>query len=245
MAIRKDAKTLEGIIIRTVDYKDNDQIVELLTREGRFSFLARGSKKMTSKNASSLLALTKGNYTLFEGPQGGLSLKEATPLRTINPLDDIERVFALNFLGELAKNFTNEVSDYQKVYEILDETLQNLSEGFDALSASLIFFAKMLKENGIALNVSKCVRCGEKRNIVGISYTDGGFVCKDDLHSESERKSAYELKVIRFSFMVPKEKMGSIPFEKKTSISLLKEWGRFVEESFGYKIASLKLLSIF
>lgn len=245
MAIRKEVKTLEGIVIRTVDFKDNDQIVELITRKGRFSFLARGTKKVTSKNASSLLMLTKGKYTLFEGIQGGLSLKEATIERTMSANDDIDRIFALNFLGELLRTFTNELTNFQNVYEVLDETLKNINEGFDPLSACLLFFAKILKENGIALDVSKCVRCQGKRNIVGLSYADGGFICKNDIQSESERKSAYELKVIRFAFLAPIEKMGTISFAKKTALSLLREWGDFVEYGFGVKIASLKFLSAF
>ena len=245
MAIRKEIKKITGIVIRKVDYKDSDQIIEILSKEGRFSFLAKGVKKLTSKNASSLLLLTKGTYTLLEGPQGGLSLKEGSIERTIAISEDPKRVFALNFLSELSRSFINETSNFERLFCLLDKILEEINRGYDPLSASLLFFANLLKENGLTLNVSECVRCGNKRDIIGISYRDGGFICKHHLESESEKRSVYELKVLRYSFLVPLGKIGMVSFENKTTLKLLREWGSFVLDNFGYKITSLKLLSMF
>lgn len=245
MAIRKETRKITGIVIRKVDYKESDQIVEILSKEGRFSFLAKGVKKLTSKNASSLLLLTKGTYTLLEGPQGGLSLKEGSIERTADVLEDPKRIFSFNLLAELSRSFINETSNFEALFDLLDKTLEEIQRGYDPLSASLLFFAKILKENGLALNVSECVRCGSKKDIVGISYRDGGFICKNDLESEGEKRSVYELKVIRYCFLVPTKKIGAISFETNTVLSLLKEWGSFVLDNFGYKITSLKLLSMF
>ena len=38
--------------------------------------------------------------------------------------------------------------------------------------------AQIVKSSGYALEYNSCVLCGSKTNIVNISYTHGGFICK-------------------------------------------------------------------
>ena len=47
-------QTVEGIVIRNVDYNDSDRIVSILNEKGLFSIYAKGVNKIASKNAYSL-----------------------------------------------------------------------------------------------------------------------------------------------------------------------------------------------
>ncbi len=245
MAIRRETKRVEGIVIKRSDYKDSDVMVDILSKEGRLSFLARGVKKPKSKNASSVSLLAKSDFSLFVGPNGGLSLQEGKILNAIDSGDDLEKAAALSIIAELSKKMTSDEEKTGETYSFLSKTLKEMQKGFDPLSATLLYFAYLLKKNGYGLNVCECVRCGSKRKIQGLSYKDGGFVCEEDLISESEKRDAYTLKVVRYSFLVPLEKVGDISFEKNTSIRLLREWAGNVDEWLGTKITSMQLLSVF
>ena len=46
-----------GYVIDSIDYKDNDSIVTILSEDGLISLKARGSKKITSKMNSVLILI--------------------------------------------------------------------------------------------------------------------------------------------------------------------------------------------
>ena len=59
---------VSGIIIGNRIYKENDKSVTLFSKEiGKMSFVARGVRKLTSKNKSSTDLFVYGNYHLTRG----------------------------------------------------------------------------------------------------------------------------------------------------------------------------------
>ena len=59
---------ISGIIIGNRVYKENDKSVTLFSKEiGKMSFVARGVRKLTSKNKSSTDLFVYGNYHLTKG----------------------------------------------------------------------------------------------------------------------------------------------------------------------------------
>ena len=59
---------VSGIIIGNHVYKENDKSVILFSKEvGKMSFVARGVRKLTSKNKSSTDLFVYGNYHLIKG----------------------------------------------------------------------------------------------------------------------------------------------------------------------------------
>ena len=52
--------TVSALILSQSDYRDADVIIRVLTKEyGLLSFIAKGARKMTSKNAGSIIPVTK------------------------------------------------------------------------------------------------------------------------------------------------------------------------------------------
>ena len=56
---------LQGIVIKKIDYKENGNLITLLTKEGKISLIVRGSKKINSvtKNYTNLFTLLDFNST--------------------------------------------------------------------------------------------------------------------------------------------------------------------------------------
>lgn len=245
MASKNETKAYDGIVLRTIDYKETDLLVDILTDEGKKCFLARGAKKLTSKNAPSLRLLTKGTFVIATNLSGKGTLKESAPIRAMNPKEDLPSLFALNFVAEATNAFSQyETESERKVYRFLDATLSKINDGYDPLSASLIYLSYILKTNGSGLDVSECVRCHSKRNIVGVSYQEGGFLCKTHIAEGDALLSPYALKVIRYCFMVEADTLKDVVFEKKTTIHLLKDLAEFSKDQFGIKLKSVELLKV-
>ncbi|MDU3722825.1 MAG: DNA repair protein RecO, partial [Clostridium celatum] len=58
----------KGVIIKSIDYKENDKLIWAYTEEvGKITFIARGAKKSKSKNLSITLPLCFGEYVFFKG----------------------------------------------------------------------------------------------------------------------------------------------------------------------------------
>ena len=60
---------VEGIVLHSNDYKDYDKIITIFTKDfGKMQFLAKGVRKINSKNRSSIDIFTYGEYLLNKGP---------------------------------------------------------------------------------------------------------------------------------------------------------------------------------
>ena len=146
--------------------------------QGLFSFYARGVRKLTSKNAASIGEMTLSDFVLLESSNGNLTLKEGSPVKSFLKPDDLTASLVEGFLCELTSRlFNEEEGEGKDFYPFLETSLEAISGGFDALTVGFLCFARALNEVGFGLNVDECVRCGSKKNIVGVSYPDGGYVC--------------------------------------------------------------------
>ncbi len=243
MAAKRETKRIQGIVIRRSDYRDNDLMIEILSPEGKKSFLARGAKKSGSKNAALLNLLSEGEFSVVLSPNGHLSLQEGVLLSLADGHDDLMRLGVYGLLAELSRFLVGETKEGES-FAWLSKSLKAIREGYDPLSAALIYMAFLLKKNGYGLCVDRCVRCGAKKGISGLSYQDGGFLCQKHLR-EGEKRDVYTLKVIRYCYMLPLLEMGKVAFEKKVALTLLREWAQNIEEWLGIKLRSIELLSLF
>src|SRR5574344_3007760 len=228
----------EGYVIRAVNFRDNDQMITFLTADGLLSFLARGVSKVTSKNSAACRLLSHSKVSLSDGKAGGKSLAEGLCLEPAPEKEDLPTMASLTLLTELTAQTVQE-DEAPKAYPWLAKALEAIRNGFDPLTADLIYFAHLLAIAGFGLNVDECVYCGEKRGIVGISYQDGGFVCKRCLNESSTEADPRKLKIIRYIFKCGLEDFTRVSFAKDECKTLLGELGRYLNDLTGVTIKSL------
>jgi DNA repair protein RecO (recombination protein O) len=232
----------EGYVVRAVNYRDSDQMISFLTEDGLVSFLARGVNKPTSKNAAACRLLAHSKLSLSTGKGGGLALSEGICLDPAPEQEDLARMAALTFLTEITAQMIQE-DEAQDAYPWLEAAVENMRKGFDSLTSCLLLFAHYLILSGFGLNVDECVFCGEKRNIVGISYQDGGFVCRHCLDESSQEATPRKLKIIRYAFRCQVSDFPRIAFAKEECQELLAEWGRYLNELTGVTLKSLAIIA--
>lgn len=231
----------EGYVIRAVNFRDNDQMVSLLTSDGLVSFLARGVNKPTSKNGAACRLLSHSKVSLAIGKGGALSLSESICLDPAPEKEDLVTMASLTFIAELsAQMLSGDGSGAD--YPWLQAAVEAIRGGFDPLSSCLLLFAHYLVVEGFGLNVDGCVYCGKKTDIVGISYEDGGFVCRHCLSDSASEASPRKLKIIRYIFRSGLADFSRVSFEKDECKSLLGELGLYLNDVTGVTLKSLSII---
>lgn len=166
------------IVLHEREYKDNDMILTVLSKEyGKLSFVARGIKKATSKNAASCTLYTQSIFYF--------NYREASDLQTLKKAerkhmfrhiyDDLLKQVIASILCEICRKI--ETESHADLYALLELCLTYLDQGNNDYGVFAFFVAKMNELAGINPNVDGCVLCGDDRNIAGISLYDGGFIC--------------------------------------------------------------------
>lgn len=235
----------EGLILRLTPIKEADAMVQAIGKDGFFSFYARGVRKMTSKNAPSVQECCYGRYSLMVSSQGKLTLKEGAPLSLLYKGDSLSAMAVGMLLNELTLKVVSE-EDASDVYPWLYASLKAIQEGKEPLTIGIIYFAKVMKETGYGLNVEECVRCARKEGIVGISYEEGGFICKKCLREDDvavSRPSQKTLKILLYLFRVGLEDLSRVSFEPSEVLPLYSRFGEHLQYTLGISLHSLSMIS--
>ncbi|MBO7703839.1 MAG: DNA repair protein RecO [Solobacterium sp.] len=223
---------VEGLIIREADFKDSSVIITVLTEPyGKISFVARGIRKMTSKNRGSLLPYTKGEF-FFDYREGKtmFSLKTAGTKELYRFVhEDLNASLAAGVLAEVIDSFLvdgTEGSVSLQCFRIMEESLTLLNEKHRAdivLAAALGELTALL---GIAPDVDECVLCGNT-SVAAISVKEGGFLCTEcALRYGALIREPIELKRFR---LVNKAGLAHVPVLKEHMEGALAECGILVD----------------
>ncbi|OPZ35305.1 MAG: DNA repair protein RecO [Tenericutes bacterium ADurb.BinA155] len=234
--------TREGIIIHLTTLKESDAMVNAIGPEGLFSFYARGINKITSKNLGAVQALSHSKLTLTIGKEGSFTLKEGEAIESFVVSDDLEALAVLNFVMELTAKIV-QPDEAPAAYRWLLASLKAIKGKSNPLTVGLIYFAHLLNNGGIGLDVDECVICHSKTHIIAISYEDGGFVCEscydpETMHTASPRK----LKILRYLFRCQIEDLPRVSFTKEELIPLYQELSTYLNDLTGTNLKSLGII---
>ncbi len=233
----------EGIVIRLSQTKEADAMVNALGPDGLFSFYARGIGKLTSKNRASVQALSHASFALSVSSSGSATLTESKPIESFLPKEQkLEQFAILSFLEEISAKII-QPGEGGELYPWLHDCLKAIKEGFDPLTIGLIYFAHLMVDFGIGLDVDECVVCHKKTAINALSYEEGGFLCNDHCHGESAvMASPRKLKILRYLFRVPLTSLTRIAFERGETIPLYAELGLYLHQLTGTNLKSLSVI---
>ena len=171
---------IAAIVLSVSDYKDNDSILRVLSREhGVLSLVARSSRKITSKNRFLPLCLYEFLFDFREG-KTIFTLHNGKLLEDFYIDNDIEELAYRNIFPDVCLKFSD-LADAE-YYDALLQTLRHMKKEEKFLSGAL-FFAFLSRDYGVAPMVDGCAVCGKKQ-VVALSNRHGGFLCSDHLYGE-------------------------------------------------------------
>jgi len=171
----------EAIVIKVSDYSESTRLVTLLTPDlGRIRVLAKGIRRLKSRDRGLLEPFTRAQVTLYLKEPGALgTLRESSPLRSVTALrEDFDRWLLASLVlevidremqpGEAVEELYARVCDYLEALETTDRPGETTAA---TLTAMLGWF-------GFAPQFRQCGLCGSAGPFVGFRIDRSCVVCE-------------------------------------------------------------------
>ncbi len=233
---------MEIIVLSITAYKEKDSIVTGLSSDGVHSFLVKGLLSPKSSNIILSSPLVIADVEVSEGNYKYPTVKSSKLIASPYKLDPtLEDMAIINMITEATRVL---VQDEEKIilYDMLKGAILALKEQkTDMYQVLLTYLAFILKKTGYEFNVTECVYCGTKNDIVTFSFEEGGFICKKCIDSDTPRIFTTEqMRLIRNIFLTK----DYTPFKnvnKEDALFVLNQLAIFIEDGIGIKLKTIKL----
>ncbi len=168
----------DGLVVELIPIKEEDAMVRLLTADGIVTFFARRAMNQKSPDYSALQPFASGHYWISEGAQSGLRLSQAQ-LKQYHGFNysTLPQLAVLELIKETMATITID-GEALALYRLVNETIGLAASPDHACLAAARYLLKLIRELGWGLQLSQCVVCDAKTDIVGVSLPLGGFVCR-------------------------------------------------------------------
>ncbi len=173
----------QAIVLRRVDYRDNDRILTLLSPElGKMEAAARGCKRPRSALLAASEMFCYGEYALFSG-KGRTTVTSCALQDSFYPLRaDFDRLTRATFLLNCAEAAAQPGEQSAQLFTLLLRSLSRLAYSqIDESAVTCAFLLHFSDILGFRPRLYHCADCGEElaRGEGGIlSFEAGGVVCR-------------------------------------------------------------------
>ncbi len=212
--------SLQGIVIRSMDYSESSKIISVLTAElGKISLMVRGAKKIKSKHTAITQLFTLGEFTFFKqaGKMGTLHQGEVT--HSYHGLrDDLSKTAYAAYLAEMVDRLMNEEEASSYVYVQFQAALTAIEAGKDIAVVGHIFEMQILGFQGYSPQLDQCVSCLSELHLSRFSSSLGGLLCGSCAHQDrtSIEITASTLKLLRVFVNMDLRRLGDIQVKPAT-----------------------------
>ena len=236
---------MEIIILKINQYKEKDGIIDAISKEGRHTFLVRSLFDPKCQNAGLNnpltiadveLAVNNGRYP-YDVISSSVVLFTPVLLET-----NLLQMSSIMLVNEVT-NFLLSDDEKSMMYDVLKDTIYELKKNPNSLKVVIPYLAKILKVSGYDFEVSECIMCGSKKNIVTFSFTDGGFICKDCYTPDIPREfNSRQMLAIREAFLTNGPSLTNQDITDEELHFIIDKFSEFIFDSYGYKIKAYELL---
>jgi len=234
-------KTLQGLVLTVEDYRDQDVILHVLCKEeGMQSIVARGIRKLSSKNAGVCQPYTHAKfYVNYHEGKGMHGLRTADSVKRYRNIHtDLKKQSMAAVICECLKK-----ADIDNGFAFLKEALDDLEQTTQPYALLALCFSCMNRMLGIEPFVDGCVHCGSTKGICSISVPQGGFLCQTCVKEPSD--VVYDKTMLKSFRLLCKAQLQQFPI-----LETYQDWNlehfmsvyRFFDEYSGISIKSLKFL---
>ncbi|MEZ5380807.1 MAG: DNA repair protein RecO [Microthrixaceae bacterium] len=168
-----------AVVVRTHKLGEADRIVVLVTEgRGKMRAVAKGVRRTASKFGSRLEPGSHVAVQLHEGRSELLIVTQAVRIDTFTATrTDLDRMAAVAATLEVAEHLAAEGGADVALYRRTVGVLRTIEERPGPLVVPA-FFLRLLQADGVGLELTRCVSCGEVAQLVAIDPTVGGAQCR-------------------------------------------------------------------
>jgi len=200
---------IEGIVLSETLYGETSKIINILTKDGIVGVVAKGSRTLKSQLRIGTTKLTLANFSMKKKDDKLSLLVTSDIINNFTSIKkDINKISYAAYLLELASQVMKQ-SKTEEVYNLLISALNKINEGFDYRVITNIIELKYLEYLGVLPILDCCSTCGSKTNIVTLSGTRGGYICKNCLTNDPIVKEK-TIKLIRMFYYLDIDKIEKL-----------------------------------
>ena len=243
--MNKDEQNVKGIVLKQIEYKDNDIIISLLSEQGKLlSFYARGVKKITSKNANAVQAFVYSEIEYFYNQKGLHTLKRAKAIKNyFNDFDDYSKIIVAFMLLDIINDVGGlSLNDNPRLFKLLKSSLILINDVDENLLLSF-FMIDIMQQQGITLVVDHCAIC-ENDKVNYISIESGGFICHSCLDNNESNYDIEILKLFRVINKIELDDLKRLDFTRNNYKVMLKIIYSFYNNYTGLIVKNFEKLTL-
>ena len=177
--------SITGIVIAKHQCNDFDEVLEIVTSDGKKTIFAPGIRKIESKNRNALNLLDYSSFEIFTSNQ---NIKLLPRLK--------KAILIKQFLVDINLiNFKNELLLFLNKLKL--SKANNFLIAFNNLS-NLLNQYMLLKDEGINPKMDGCIECNSKEHLIDFKFYKGGFLCEnhsDDILGKEKLIALYNLSI--------------------------------------------------
>ncbi len=232
---------VKGIIISESSYSETSKLLNIFTKEyGVISVISKGCKRLKSNLRS---VSTKLTYAYFQINYKEGKLSNLICADVINPFNEIKKDLLKISYSSFLLELTNQVmkqTNSKDIFDLLEETLLKIEDGFDALVITNILELKYLDYLGIKPILDSCAVCGNTK-ILTVSTSKGGFVCPN-CHTNEKIVDKKTIQVLRMLYYVDISKISKINITNTTKDEIDDFINEYYDKYAGLYLKSKKFL---
>ena len=217
---------VKGLVLNETNYSDSSKILNVLTSEyGLIGIISKGCRNLKSKLRGSSRKLVYGTFHFYY-KENGLSTLISIDVINDYPktIMNLERVVYASYLLDLTRQVVKQSKD-SNILPLVVSSLDKIENGLNPAVVTNILELKYLDFLGVSPVVTGCAVCGKTTNIVSLSPTAGGFICKDCYQNEGYY-SDKAIKLLQMYYYVDLDKITKIDVNSKVN----EEINKFLED---------------
>ena len=233
---------VKGLVLNETNYSDSSKILNVLTSEyGLIGIISKGCRNLKSKLRGSSRKLVYGTFHFYY-KENGLSTLISIDVINDYPktIMNLERVVYASYLLDLTRQVVKQSKD-EAILTLLISALDKIENGLSPAVVTNILELKYLDFLGVSPVVTGCAVCGKTTNIVSLSPTAGGFICKDCYQNEGYY-SDKAIKLLQMYYYVDLEKITKIDVNPKVNMEINKFLEDYYDRYTGIYLNSKKML---
>ena len=234
-------RTTTGIVLRAVDYRDNDIMLTLLTKDyGLMSAKAAGAKKPTGKLFAAASLLCCGDYEFFE-KDGRYGVRGCTiRYRFFDLQNNYDAYTAACMIADTAGKVAQEESADPKLFVLVSQALYALDTGGEPKAVLCYFLQRLLYIEGVYPALSHCAVCGDAR-AVKFSAQFGGVCAAHAAPQDVALTADMADALVAMAGVLPRD-MKEVKISEAAAAKLLPVLIRYLENVIGKPIKSAKFV---
>lgn len=233
---------VKGLVLNETNYSDSSKILNVLTSEyGLIGIISKGCRNLKSKLRGASRKLVYGTFHFYY-KENGLSTLISIDVINDYPktIMNLERVVYASYLLDLTRQVVKQSKD-SNILPLVVSSLDKIENGLNPAVVTNILELKYLDFLGVSPIVTGCAVCGKTTNIVSLSPTAGGFICKDCYQNEGYY-SDKAIKLLQMYYYVDLEKITKIDVNSKVNEEINKFLEDYYDRYTGIYLNSKKML---